>query len=99
MIIFGLITIFWSYFGEKLYIATEIFPYIDFTPLNIIYLTLYFISIIWRLIVEFIINQNYFQISFFKSLVPEIIEFSIVISLLVLISYLIGFIGGSNVWV
>ena len=93
-LIFGIITIFWMYFIEKLFIATEIFPYIDLTLNNIIFLILYFSCIIWKLIIEMRINQNFFKTSFIKSLIPEIVHFILFIGVLYLVNLFIGSLGG-----
>ncbi|MBD3228801.1 MAG: hypothetical protein GF329_11500 [Candidatus Lokiarchaeota archaeon] len=95
LLLFGIITIFWIYFVEKLYIATEIPPLIDFTFNNIIYIILYFVFTIWKLIIETRINQEYFKISVYKAIIPEIIQLFLLFGFFFLINILGSALGAS----
>lgn len=94
-LLFGVFTIFWIYFVEKLYIATEISPLIDFTLNNIIYIIIYFVFIIWKLVIETRMNQEFFQISIYRAMIPEILQLFLVIGFFFLINLLATSIGAS----
>jgi hypothetical protein len=94
-LLFGIFTIFWIYFVEKLYLATEISPLIDFTLNNIIYIIMYFVFIIWKLVIETRMNQEFFQISVYKAMIPEILQLFLIIGFFFLINLLATSIGAS----
>jgi hypothetical protein len=85
LLIYGVFLIFWIYFFEKLYLATEISPFIDFTLPNIIIFSILFISLTWKWIIESRINQAFFQTSIFRAVVPELLH----IGFLVLFFFLV----------
>lgn len=99
LLLFSIVYIFWVYFFEKFYISTDIFPFFDFSILNIISFILLFLFVGWKWFIELRINQEFFEISWRKAIIPEIVQFGFLIFNIVLIELAISIIAQSFAWV
>jgi hypothetical protein len=95
LLIYGVFLIFWIYFFEKLYLATEISPFIDFTLPNIALFSILFVFIIWKWIVESRINQAFFQTSILRAIVPEFLHFGFLIGFFLIVEMLLTTFAGA----
>ncbi|MHA1649639.1 MAG: hypothetical protein ACTSYB_05555 [Candidatus Helarchaeota archaeon] len=95
LLLLGVFIIFWVYFFEKFYIATEIAPYIDFTFPVIVFFSIFFGFLIYKWIIETRINQAFFKVSIFRAVIPELIQVIGFIGFYMVLSYLIGTFAGS----
>jgi hypothetical protein len=94
LLIYGVFIIFWMFFFEKLYIATEIPPFIDLTLPNIISFSILFIALAWKWIIEARVNQAFFQTSFFRAIVPEFLHLGFLISFFFIVELLLTTFSG-----
>jgi len=95
LLLLGIFIIFWIYFFEKFYIATDITPYIDFTPYIIIFLVIFFSFISYKWILEIRINQAFFKINILKAIIPELIQIIEFIGFYILLNLIRGYISSS----
>jgi len=99
LLLLGIFTIFWIYFFEKLYLATEIPPFLDFTPAVIIFFVIFFLFLGWQWFVEMRINQAFFEISIIRAIIPELIQIAMFFGFIMLLQYLIGTFAAGTSWV
>lgn len=99
ILLLGVFAIFWMYFFEKLYFATDISPWIDFTPMMILFTCILMGFMSWKWIMETRINQAFFNTSLIKAAMPEIVQIFLFFGFFVLLDVLISLFVGSVTWV
>lgn len=72
------------FFFEKLLIVKPFFPLVDWTIPNIVFFALVGVLFAWKFIIEFRVNQKFFQVSGIKALVTIAYQVAILIVILVL---------------
>ena len=71
----------WLYFFEKITFSKPIFPFFDLTLMNGIFLSFICIFLAWKYLIEYKINQSFFQISRGKALTSVVIQFIILLGI------------------
>ncbi len=98
ILLLGVVAIFWMYFFEKLYFATDVAPFIDFTTPTIIVFGLITAFMIWKWMIEVRINQVFFDISFKRAIIPEIIQIVLYYSWFHLFSFILTIFTTAITW-
>ena len=87
LLLLGVFTIFWVYFVEKFNFTTELPPFFDWTLINMVFFGIFFGFLAWKWISEIRINQAFFDISFIRATIPELVQIATFIGFLLLIGY------------
>ncbi|MHA1267056.1 MAG: hypothetical protein ACTSRS_17590 [Candidatus Helarchaeota archaeon] len=99
ILLLGVVAIFWMYFFEKLYFATDISPWIDLTPPFLIFIGILLGFMSWKWIMEARINQAFFNTSFWRAAVPELMQVLLFFGFFLLLDFLISNFVGTMTWV
>ncbi len=87
--LFGVFNIFWIYFFEKINYASVNFPFVDFTLPVTIYFSVLMVMLLWRWVIQIRINQQYFNLSKKKSLVPILVHI-LFLGIIVIVAIVFG---------
>jgi hypothetical protein len=99
LLLLGVCAIFWMYFFEKLYFATDISPFIDFTIPTIIFFCIIVGFMTWKWIIETRINQAFFNTSLTRAIIPELAQVFLFLGFFLFINFLLNAFVSSIAWV
>jgi hypothetical protein len=72
------------FFFERWLNLRPLYPFFDWTDMNVLHLALAALFIAWKALIEVRLNQAAFQTSFGRALVPVLVEIAVLIALLLL---------------
>jgi hypothetical protein len=99
ILLLGIVAIFWIYFFEKFYFATDISPYIDFTGPVLIFLCVLFVFMSWKWIMEVRINQRFFNTSIVRAAIPEVVQVFLLFAYFMFFEFLLSIFTSVVSWV
>lgn len=95
ILLMGVFITFWIYFYEKLYLATEIPPFIDFTPPIIIFFSIFIGFLVWKWVIEMRMNQVFFNTSIIRAAIPELVQVLGFIGFIFLLGWIVRIFGAT----